>query len=121
MRRVVVTGLGMVSPLGAGVEATWRRLIAGESGAGRIEKFDTTDMACKIGAEVPRSGGYAGGAAAGADAFNIDDFISAKEQRRIEDFIVYGIAAAQMAVTDSGLEFKTLEEQERSGVLIGSV
>lgn len=120
MRRVVVTGLGLVSPLASGVEATWRRLIAGESGAGRIEKFDTADLACKIGAEVPRSNGYAGGAAAGAEAFNIDDWISAKEQRRIEDFIVYGIAAAQMAVTDSGLEFKTPDEQERSGVLIGS-
>jgi len=120
MRRVVVTGLGMVSPLAAGVEATWRRLIAGEAGAGRIEKFDTTDMPCKIGAEVPRSNGYAGGAAAGADAFNVDDWISPKEQRRIEDFIVFGIVAAQMAVTDSGLEFKSQDEQERSGVLIGS-
>jgi 3-oxoacyl-[acyl-carrier-protein] synthase II len=120
MRRVVVTGLGMVSPLAAGVEATWRRLIAGESGAGRIEKFDVTDMPCKIGAEVPRSNGYAGGAEAGADAFNPDDWVSGKEQRRIEDFIVFGIAAAQMAVTDSRLEFKSQEEQERTGVLIGS-
>ncbi|HBK91380.1 MAG TPA: beta-ketoacyl-[acyl-carrier-protein] synthase II, partial [Parvularcula sp.] len=120
MRRVVVTGLGMVSPLASGVEATWRRLIAGEAGAGRIEKFDVTDMPCKIGAEVPRSNGYAGGAAAGADAFNPDDWVSAKEQRRIEDFILFGIAAAQMAVTDAGLEFKTPEEQERTGVLIGS-
>ena len=120
MRRVVVTGLGMVSPLAAGVEATWRRLVAGEAGAGRIEKFDVTDMPCKIGAEVPRSNGYGGGAQAGADAFNPDDWVSAKEQRRIEDFIVFGIAAAQMAVTDSGLEFNSLEEQERTGVLIGS-
>jgi 3-oxoacyl-[acyl-carrier-protein] synthase II len=120
MRRVVVTGLGMVSPLASGVEATWRRLVAGEAGAGRIEKFDTTDMACKIGAEVPRSNGYGGGAEAGADAFNADDWVSGKEQRRIEDFIVFGIAAAQMAVTDSGLEFKTEEQQERAGVLIGS-
>ncbi|MFN3958913.1 MAG: beta-ketoacyl-ACP synthase II [Parvularculaceae bacterium] len=120
MRRVVVTGLGMVSPLACGVEPTWRRLIAGEAGGGRIEKFDVTDMPCKIGAEVPRSNGYGGGAEAGADAFNPDDWVSAKEQRRIEDFIVFGIAAAHMAVTDSGLEFKTAEEQERSGVLIGS-
>ncbi len=120
MRRVVVTGLGMVSPLASGVEATWRRLIARESGAGRIEKFDTTDYPCKIGAEVPRTNGYAGGAAIGADAFNPDDFISPKEQRRIEDFIVFGIAAAQMAVDDCGLKFETEEEQERTGVLIGS-
>jgi 3-oxoacyl-[acyl-carrier-protein] synthase II len=120
MRRVVVTGLGMVSPLASGVEATWHRLLAGESGAGRIEKFDTTDLTCKIGAEVPRTDGYAGGGAIGADAFNPDDWVSPKEQRRIEDFIVFGIAAAQMAVTDSGLDFKTQAEQERSGVLIGS-
>jgi 3-oxoacyl-[acyl-carrier-protein] synthase II len=120
MRRVVVTGLGMVSPLAAGVEATWRRLINGESGAGRIEKFDVSELPCKIGAEVPRANGYAGGAAVGADAFNPDDWVSPKDQRRMEDFIIYGIAAAQMAVTDSGLDFKTEEEKERSGVLIGS-
>lgn len=120
MRRVVVTGLGMVSPLASGVEATWRRLIAGESGARRIGKFDTTDYPCKIGAEVPRTDGYAGGAAIGADAFDVDAFISPKEQRRIEDFIVFGIAAAQMAVDDCGLKFETEDEQERAGVLIGS-
>lgn len=120
MRRVVVTGLGMVSPLASGVEATWRRILACESGANRIEKFDTTDYPCKIGAEVPRTNGYAGGAAIGADAFNPDDFITPKEQRRIEDFIVFGISAAQMAVDDCGLKFETEEEQERAGVLIGS-
>ncbi len=120
MRRVVVTGLGMVSPLACGVEATWRRILKCDSGAGRIEKFDTSDLPCKIGAEVPRSNGYAGGASLGADAFNPDDWVSPKDQRRIEDFIVFGIAAAQMAVDDSGLEFRTPEEQERSGVLIGS-
>lgn len=120
MRRVVVTGLGMVSPLASGVEATWRRLLASQSGAGRIEKFDTADLPCKIGAEVPRSNGYAGGADAGDDAFNADDWLSPKEQRRIEDFIVFGIAAAQMAFDDSGLEFRSEEERERAGVLIGS-
>ncbi len=120
MRRVVVTGLGMVSPLASGVEATWRRILACESGANRIEKFDTTDFPCKIGAEVPRSNGYAGGASIGAEAFNPDEFISPKEQRRIEDFIVFGIAASQMAIDDCGLKFETEEEQERAGVLIGS-
>lgn len=120
MRRVVVTGLGMVSPLASGVEATWRRLLACDSGAGVVEKFDTSEMPCKVGAEVPRSNGYGGGAAAGADAFNVDDFISPKEQRRIEDFIVFGIAAAQMAMDDSGLVLKSEEEKERAGVLIGS-
>ena len=120
MRRVVVTGLGMVSPLASGVEATWRRLLASQSGAGRIEKFDTADLPCKIGAEVPRSNGYAGGADAGDDAFNPDDWLSPKEQRRIEDFIVFGIAAAQMAFDDSGIELRSEEERERAGVLIGS-
>ena len=120
MKRVVVTGLGMVSPLASGVEATWRRLIACEAGAGRIEKFDTSELACKIGAEVPRADGYGGGAAAGADAFNPDDYMSPKEQRRVEDFILFGVAAADMAMKDSGLELKTEEERERAGVLIGS-
>lgn len=120
MRRVVVTGLGMVSPLASGVESTWRRILACESGANRIEKFDTTDFPCKIGAEVPCANGYAGGGAIGAEAFNADDFVSPKEQRRIEPFILFGIAAAQMAVDDSGLKFETEEEQERAGVLIGS-
>ncbi|MEZ5920461.1 MAG: beta-ketoacyl-ACP synthase II [Parvularculaceae bacterium] len=120
MRRVVVTGLGMVSPLASGVEATWRRIVAGESGAGAIRKFDTTDFPCKIGAEVPRSNGYGGGAVAGEDAFNPDDFVSPKEQRRIEDFITFGIAAADMAVKDSGLELKAEKDRERIGVLIGS-
>ena len=120
MRRVVVTGVGMVSPLASGVEATWRRIVAGESGAGAIQKFDTTDFPCKVGGEVPRSNGYGGGAAAEEDAFNPDDFVSPKEQRRIEDFITFGIAAADMAVKDSGLELKTEEDRERAGVLIGS-
>ncbi len=120
MRRVVITGLGMVSPLASGVDATWRRLLASQSGAGRIEKFDTTDLPCKVGAEVPRSNGYAGGAEAGDAAFDPDDWVSPKEQRRIEDFILFGIAAAQMAFDDSGLEFRSEDERERAGVLIGS-
>jgi 3-oxoacyl-[acyl-carrier-protein] synthase II len=110
----------MVSPLASGVDTTWRRLLASQSGAGRIEKFDTTDLPCKIGAEVPRSNGYAGGAEAGDAAFNPDDWVSPKEQRRIEDFIVFGIAAAQMAFDDSCIEFRSENERERAGVLIGS-
>ncbi len=120
MRRVVVTGLGMVSPLAANVEATWRRIVACESGANRIEKFDTSELPCKIGAEVPRTDGYAGGAAIGADAFDPDKFVSPKDQRRIEDFILFGIAAAQMAFEDCGVSLDTEEEKERAGVLIGS-
>ncbi len=120
MRRVVVTGMGIVSPLGFGLEAVWRRLIDGQSGAGRIEKFDTSQMACQIAAEVPRSNGYGGGAAAGDAAFNADDWVEPREQRRMGDFIVYGIAAAQMAYEDSGLDIKTDEQRERIGVMTGS-
>lgn len=120
MRRVVVTGLGMVSPLGAGVEAVWRRLVNGESGAGRIEKFDASKFACSVAAEVPRADGYAGGAAAGDAAFNPDDWVAPRDQRRMDDFIIYGISAAQLAYKDSGLEIKTEEERERAGVMTGS-
>lgn len=120
MRRVVVTGLGIVSPLGCGVDAVWKRLIRGESGAGPIEQFDASDLPCKIAASVPMADGRGGGAAAGDAAFNADDWIEPREQRRISDFIVYGIAAAQMAYDDAGLEFKTEEERERAGVMTGS-
>ncbi len=120
MRRVVVTGMGIVSPLGFGIEAVWRRLIDGQSGAGRIEKFDTSQMACQIAAEVPHTSGYGGGAAAGNAAFNADDWVEPRDQRRMGDFIVYGIAAAQMAYEDSGLDIKTDEQRERIGVMTGS-
>jgi 3-oxoacyl-[acyl-carrier-protein] synthase II len=120
MRRVVVTGMGIVSPLGFGIEAVWRRLIDGQSGAGRIEKFDTSKMTCQIAAEVPHTSGYGGGAAAGDAAFNADDWVEPRDQRRMGDFIVYGIAAAQMAYEDSGLDIKTDEERERIGVMTGS-
>ncbi len=125
MRRVVVTGLGMVSPLASGAEATWSRILKSESGAGRIEKFDVSEYPCKIGAEVPRSSGYAGGSAllaAGEPqaAFNADDWMEPKEQRKVDDFIIYAVAAAQMAFRDSGLELKSAEDHERAGVLIGS-
>jgi 3-oxoacyl-[acyl-carrier-protein] synthase II len=120
MRRVVVTGMGLVTPLGVGLEPVWRRLLNGESGAGPIEQFDPSDMPCRIAASVPRSDGSSGGAAAGEAAFNADAFLEPREQRRINDFIVYGIAAAQMAFDDAGLELKTAEERERAGVMTGS-
>ncbi len=120
MRRVVVTGMGIVSPLGAGIEPVWKRLLNGESGAGRIEKFDTSAIACHIAAEVPHANGYGGGEAAGDAAFNADDWVAPREQRRMDDFIVYGIAAAQMAYDDSGLDIKTEDERERAGVMTGS-
>ncbi|MEO1706299.1 MAG: beta-ketoacyl-ACP synthase II [Pseudomonadota bacterium] len=120
LKRVVVTGLGLVSPLADGVDATWRRLLAGQSGAGKITKFDTSQLPCKIAAEVPRADGNGGGAAAGDDAFNPDDYVDARDQRRIDDFIVYGIAAADQAIKDSGIDLSTRAAQERTGVLCGA-
>jgi 3-oxoacyl-[acyl-carrier-protein] synthase II len=113
MRRVVITGLGLVTPLGCGVETTWSRLIAGKSGAGPITRFKVDDLPCRIACDVPRGDGSDG-------TFNADQWFDPKEQRRVDDFITYGVTAAQQAVTDSGYEPKTEEERERSGVLIGS-
>ncbi len=115
MRRVVVTGLGMVTPLACGVEETWSRLLDGQSGAGPITRFDavesgvTTTYAC----EVPHGDGSNG-------TFNPDDWLAKKEQRKIDDFILYGIAAAAMAVSDAGWVAETEEDQFRTGVMIGS-
>jgi 3-oxoacyl-[acyl-carrier-protein] synthase II len=113
MRRVVVTGLGIVSPLATGVEETWTRLVAGESGAGPITKFDVSDMACKIACEVTRGDGTNG-------TFNADQWIDHKDQRRYDSFILYALAAAKQAVADSGWEPKTDDEKFSTGVLIGS-
>ncbi|MBT8472056.1 MAG: beta-ketoacyl-ACP synthase II [Marinicaulis sp.] len=120
MRRVVVTGMGLVTPLASGLDETWNRLIAGKSGAGKIGKFDTSEMTCRIAAEIPKSNGYGGGDAKDAAPFNADDWIEPREQRRMGDFIVYGIAAAQMAYDHAGLDIKTDEERERTGVMTGS-
>src|SRR5882757_3649647 len=80
MKRVVVTGLGMVTPLACGVEATWRRLVAGESGVAKIQGFDVSDIACQIAAQTPRGDGE--------DAFRPDEWMDPKEQRKVDDFIV---------------------------------
>jgi 3-oxoacyl-[acyl-carrier-protein] synthase II len=113
MRRVVVTGLGLVTPLACGVEETWARLLAGQSGASAITKFRTDDLATKIACQVRKGDGTDG-------TFNADHWVDPKEQRRMDEFIVYGLAAAKQAVTDSGWEAKTEEDKERTGVLIGS-
>jgi len=120
MRRVVVTGLGLVTPLAAGLEASWKRLLNGESGAGKIKKFETDRFPCTIAAEVPRSDGYAGGDKIGKDAFHADDWVEPKEQRRMDDFIVYGLAAAQMAFDDAGIDLSSRAAQERAGAMIGA-
>ena len=113
MRRVVITGLGMVSPLADGVEATWKRLLAGQSGAGPIEKFNASELVTKYACEVPLGDGS-------NDTFNADAYVAPKEQRKVDDFILYGLAAAQQAVVDSGWTPEADIDRERTGVMIGS-
>src|SRR5579863_10046536 len=120
MRRVVVTGLGMVTPLGWGVETSWRSLIAGKSGAGRITGFDPADYACQVACEVPRVDGRGGGGPDIPGSFDPDQVMSAKEQRRVDDFILYAMAAADEAVRDSGWAPTDDADRERTGVNIGS-
>ena len=95
MRRVVVTGLGMVTPLGCGVDATWQRLLKGESGAHKIEKFEVADLPAQIACEIPRGDGTSG-------TYNADQWMEPKEQRKVDDFIVYAMCAATQAIEDSG-------------------
>lgn len=113
MRRVVVTGLGMVTPLACGVEETWTRLLAGQSGAGPITRFDPSQVVTQYACEIPLGDGTDG-------TFNPDDWMDAKDRRKVDDFILYGMAAATQAVRDSGWEPKTEDEKERTGVMIGS-
>ena len=113
MRRVVVTGLGMVTPLASGVEATWSRLIAGQSGAGPITRFDPANVVTQYACELPRGDGTDG-------TFNPDDWMEPKDQRKVDDFIIYGMAAAVQAVRDAGWDDITEAEKLRTGVMIGS-
>jgi 3-oxoacyl-[acyl-carrier-protein] synthase II len=113
MRRVVVTGLGLVTPLACGVEESWAALLAGKSGASAITKFRTDDLATRIACQVPHGDGAGG-------TFNPDQWVDPKEQRRMDDFIIYGLAAAKQAVVDSGWVPGSEEERCRAGVLIGS-
>ena len=120
MRRVVVTGIGLITPLGQGTEHTWARILAGKSGLGRITTFDATDFACQVAGEVPRVDGRGGGAAGAPGSFDPDQTLSSKEQRRVDDFILYAIAAADEAVRDAGWMPEDEESRERTGVMIGS-
>jgi 3-oxoacyl-[acyl-carrier-protein] synthase II len=113
MRRVVVTGLGIVSPLGAGIKANWERLTAGQSGIGSIQSFDTTDLPVTIAGQVPQGDPAQGG-------FNFDDWVTAKDRRKMDDFIVYAIAATAEALEDAGWKPTDEEALERTGVMIGS-
>ena len=113
MRRVVVTGLGMVTPLGCGVEHTWQRLLSGQSGIKRIEKFDVSDISCKIAGQVPRGDGSDG-------TFNPDHWMEPKEQRKVDDFIIFAMGAAKQALDDADWHPQQYEDQITSGVLMGS-
>ena len=113
MRRVVVTGLGMVTPMACGVEETWSRILDGQSGAGTISRFDASHLATTYACEIPRGDGTGG-------TFNPDDWLEPKDQRKVDDFILYGICAADQAVKDSGWEAVTEHDQHRTGVMIGS-
>ena len=113
MRRVVVTGLGMVTPLGCGVEATWKRLLAGESGASKIERFEVGDLPAKIACQIPRGDGSNG-------TYNPDQWMEPKEQRKVDEFIVFAMSAARQALEDSGWKPTSQEDQSATGVLIGS-
>jgi 3-oxoacyl-[acyl-carrier-protein] synthase II len=113
MRRVVVTGMGMLTPLGCGVETTWSRLLKGESGAKRIETFDVSDISCKIAGVIPRGEGSDG-------TFNPDQWMEPKEQRKVDDFIVFAMCVARQALDDAGWRPQSYEDQTSTGVLIGS-
>ncbi len=119
MRRVVITGIGLITPLAANAPATWERLVAGKSGANKVDHVKVDDLPCRIACVVPRVDGRGGGAG-DPHAFDPDMVLSAKEQRRIEDFILYAIAASDEAVADSGWKPESDEDRNRTGVLIGS-
>ncbi len=113
MRRVVVTGLGLVTPLGSGVDHVWSQLIAGKNGAKKITDFEVEDLACQIACQVPRGDGTDG-------SFNPDDWMAKKDQRKVDDFIIYGMAAAEQALDDANWHPESREDQIRTGALIGS-
>src|SRR6187455_1445931 len=113
MRRVVVTGLGMVTPLACGVEQTWQRLINGESGARRIQTFDVSDLPAKIACQVPRGDGSNG-------SFNPDQWMEPKEQRKVDDFIIFAMSAATQALADADWKPESRDDQNQTGVIIGS-
>ena len=113
MRRVVVTGLGMVSPLACGVEATWKRILGGESGARKIESFDVSDLTCKIACQVPRGDGS-------GDTFNPDQWMEPKDQRKVDDFIIFAMCAARQALDDADWHPANEEDRCATGTMIGS-
>ena len=113
MRRVVVTGLGMVTPLACGVDHTWQRLIAGQSGVTRVERFDVSDLPARIAGQIPRGDGSAG-------TYNPDQWMEPKEQRKVDEFIVYAMCAAKQALDDAVWKPQSYDDQIVTGVLMGA-
>jgi 3-oxoacyl-[acyl-carrier-protein] synthase II len=113
MRRVVVTGMGIVGPLGCGIDVTWKNILDGKSGARRIDTFEVEDLPCKIACVIPRGDGSNG-------TFNPDQWMEPKEQRKVDDFIIFAMSAATQALNDAGWHPKTPDEQNATGVMIGS-
>jgi 3-oxoacyl-[acyl-carrier-protein] synthase II len=113
MKRVVVTGLGMVTPLACGVEETWKRLVQGQSGIAKVESFDVSDLPCKIAGQVPRGDGSNG-------TFNADQWMTPQEQRKVDPFVVFAMCAARQALEDADWKPESHEDQIQTGVLIGS-
>jgi 3-oxoacyl-[acyl-carrier-protein] synthase II len=120
MRRVVVTGIGLITPLGQGTEITWAAILAGKSGIGRVTTFDPADYGCQVAGEVPRVDGRGGGGPDVPGSFDPDQTLSTRDQRRVDDFILYAIAASDEAVKDSGWQPEAEADRERTGVMIGS-
>jgi 3-oxoacyl-[acyl-carrier-protein] synthase II len=113
MNRVVITGMGMVTPLACGVEETWKRLVQGQSGIAKVENFEVSDLSCKIAGQVPRGDGTNG-------TFNADQWMSPQDQRKVDPFIVYAMCAARQALEDAEWKPQSYEDQVQTGVLIGS-
>ncbi len=120
MRRVVVTGIGLLTPLGWGRELTWKRILEGQSGIGQITCFDPEGYGCTIAGEIPSVDGRGGGAPGQDGAFDPDQVMSAKDRKRVDDFILYAVAAADEALADANWKPETDEDRERTGVMIGS-
>jgi 3-oxoacyl-[acyl-carrier-protein] synthase II len=119
-RRVVVTGIGLVTPVGVGADFVWNALLAGKSGAGSITAFDATDLSVRYACEVPWNTGRGGGGSDVAGSFDPETAMSSRDRRRVDEFILYGVAAANDAIADSGWVADTEDKQERTGVMIGS-
>jgi 3-oxoacyl-[acyl-carrier-protein] synthase II len=120
MRRVVVTGLGLVTPLGTGVEHSWKGIVEGRSGIRPITAFDTEGYGCTIAGEVPSVDGRGGGGPDVLGSFDPDAIMSPKERKRVDDFILFGIAAADEALNDANWHPETDEDRERTGVIMGA-